>query len=325
MQRLPESHPAQVPAPARASEPAYLELARRDELRRRAAEAVATLGHCRLCPRACGVNRLRDQTGVCRIGRYARVASAFPHLGEEDCLRGWRGSGTIFFSGCNLRCVFCQNHDISHAPAGKPVTAEHLAAVMLELQAAGCHNLNWVTPSHVVPQLLEALPLAAAAGLHLPIVYNSSGYDAVDTLRWLEGVVDIYLPDFKFWDPAVARRLAHAPDYPEVARAAIREMHRQVGDLVCDASGLARRGLLVRHLVLPAGLAGTRLVAEWLAREISPHTRVNVMAQYHPDGRVLMAPRQFPELTRPLDPDEYRQARVDAQAAGLTRLEAERG
>ncbi len=304
--------------------PAYRALARTGELARRAAAALEGLAACRVCPRACGVNRLRDQTGVCRIGRRARVASFFPHFGEEDCLRGWRGSGTIFFGGCNLRCVFCQNHDISHVPAGRPLSAEQLAAVMLELQAAGCHNLNWVTPSHVVPQLLEALALAADRGLRLPIVYNSSGYDAPETLRWLDGVVDIYLPDFKFWDPAVARRLAHAPDYPAVARAALRAMHRQVGDLVCDASGLARRGVLVRHLVLPGGLAGTRSVAAWLARELSPRTWINVMAQYHPAGPVRAAPEQYPELNRPLEPGEFGQALAEARAAGLSRFD-ERG
>lgn len=307
------------------TDPAYLALARTGELARRAAAAVESLAACRVCPRACGVNRLRDQTGVCGIGRQARVASFFPHHGEEDCLRGWRGSGTIFLGGCNLRCVFCQNHDISHVPAGRVVTAEQLAGIMLELQAAGCHNLNWVTPSHVVPQLLEALARAADQGLRLPVVYNTSAYDAVETLRWLEGVVDIYLPDFKFWDPAVARRLARAPDYPRVARAALREMHRQVGDLVCDASGLARRGVLVRHLVLPGGLAGTPSVAAWLTREISPATYINVMAQYHPDGAVRAAPGRFPELSRPLEPHEYAQALAEVRAAGLSRLDQRGG
>lgn len=310
--------------PADETYPTYRILARTGELARRAAAAVETLAACRVCPRGCGVNRLRDQIGVCRTGRRVRVASFFPHHGEEDCLRGWRGSGTIFLGGCNLRCVFCQNHDISHVPAGREVTAEQLADIMLELQDVGCHNLNWVTPSHVVPQLLEALALAAERGLRLPVVYNTSGYDTLETLRWLDGVVDIYLPDFKFWDPAVARRLARAPDYPAVARAALREMHRQVGDLVCDASGLARRGVLVRHLVLPGGQAGTRAVAEWLARELSPATYVNLMSQYHPDGPVLEAPAQFPALSRPLEPGEFATAQAEARAAGLHRFD-ERG
>jgi putative pyruvate formate lyase activating enzyme len=297
--------------------PSYRALARSGELQRRAAAAREALRACRVCPHACGVNRLEDRTGICGVGRLARVASWFPHHGEEDCLRGWRGSGTIFLAGCNLRCVFCQNYDISHAPAGAPVTADRLADLMLELQAAGCHNVNWVTPSHVVPQLLEALARAAARGLRLPIVYNTSAYDAVDTLRWLDGVVDIYLPDFKFWDPAVAARLTRAPDYPAAARAALREMHRQVGDLVCDASGLARRGVLVRHLVMPGGLAGTASVAAWLAREISPRTCVNVMPQYRPAGAVRRVLGQFPDLARPLDAGEHENALAAARAAGL--------
>lgn len=300
--------------------PAYRALARSGELERRAAAAREALRACRVCPHACGVNRLEGQTGVCGVGRWARVASWFPHHGEEDCLRGWGGSGTIFLAGCNLRCVFCQNYDISHAPAGAPVTADRLADLMLELQAAGCHNVNWVTPSHVVPQLLEALARAAERGLRLPIVYNTSAYDAVETLRWLDGVVDLYLPDFKFWDPAVAARLTRAPDYPAVARAALREMHRQVGDLVCDASGLARRGLLVRHLVMPGGLAGTASVAAWLAREVSPHTCVNVMAQYRPAGAVRRVLGQFPGLARPLDAGEHAIALAEARAAGLHRF-----
>lgn len=303
--------------------PAYLELAQSGELRRRAEQARSALAVCRVCPRRCEVNRLAGEVGFCGIGRLARVASAFPHYGEEDCLRGWQGSGTIFLGGCNLRCVFCQNHDISHRPAGDLLNAGELAAVMLRLQAAGCHNINWVTPSHVVPQLLEALALAAEAGLRLPIVYNSSGYDSVETLRWLDGVVDIYMPDFKFWSPEAARRLAHAPDYPERTRAAIREMHRQVGDLQFDEHGLARRGLLVRHLVMPGNLAGTAEIAGWLVREISPHTYINLMDQYHPAGRVLgpAGARLYPELQRRITRAEWRRAREVAEQAGLYRFD----
>lgn len=310
-------------APQPQTWPAYLRLAQTGELRQRAEQARQTLAACRVCPHKCGVNRLSDETGICGIGRLARVASAFPHFGEEDCLRGWRGSGTIFLGGCNLRCVFCQNHDISHRPAGEPMPPQTLAKLMLALQDAGCHNINWVTPSHVVPQLLEALALAAEAGLHLPIVYNSSGYDSLETLRWLDGVVDIYMPDFKFWSAEVARRLTHAPDYPAIARAAIREMHRQVGDLELDEHGLARRGLLVRHLVMPENLAGTADVAAWLAREISPRTYFNLMDQYHPAGRVLSPTgRQlWPELTRGITRAEYQCARSAAEQAGLTRFD----
>jgi putative pyruvate formate lyase activating enzyme len=309
-----------------ATHPAYLALARTGELQRRAARAVAALGECRCCPRQCGAKRLNDQTGFCRTGRFVRVASAFPHLGEEDCLRGWNGSGTIFFSGCNLRCVFCQNYDISHKPSGRLTSAERLAEIMIELQNLGCHNINWVTPSHVVPQVLEALALAVGRGLGIPMVYNSGGYDSVETLRWLEDVVDIYMPDFKFWDPAVAGRLATARDYPAVARAAIREMHRQVGDLELDENGLARRGLLVRHLVMPNGLAGTAEIAGWLAQEISPQTYINVMDQYHPEGEVLPAPakRVYADLARPLTAEEYRKAIAQARKAGLSRFDQRR-
>lgn len=304
--------------------PAYLALLRSGDLKRRAAAAVEALARCRCCPRACEVNRSHGRLGTCRIGRQARVASHFPHLGEEDCLRGWRGSGTIFFSGCNLRCVFCQNYGISHEGGGGVAPASRLAEMMLELQALGCHNVNWVTPSHVVPQALEALALAAEEGLRLPVVYNSSGYDALDTLRWLDGVVDIYMPDFKFWEPDVAARLAMARDYPEAARAAIREMHRQVGDLVVDDEGLARRGLLIRHLVMPNGLSGTRRFAEWLAGEISADSYVNVMAQYHPDGQILGSSGRYDDLARPICSREVRCALAEAQAAGLHRFDRRR-
>ncbi|MEJ5237331.1 radical SAM protein [Limisphaera sp. VF-2] len=321
-QRANHDASAAPPAPPR-TWPAYLGLLQDGTLRQRAALAREALAACRVCPRQCGVNRLENKTGVCGVGRLAVVASAFPHFGEEDCLRGWGGSGTIFLSGCNLRCVFCQNHDISHTVRGQPMTAEQLADVMLALQKAGCHNINWVTPSHVVPQLLEALALAAEAGLQLPIVYNTSAYDAVETLRWLDGVVDIYMPDFKFWSPAVARRLAHAEDYPEMARAALREMHRQVGDLILDEHGLARRGLLVRHLVMPHNLAGTAEVTAWLARELSPHTYLNLMDQYRPAGQVTgpEGHRRFPELGRPITAAEWRRARAEAERAGIHRFD----
>ncbi|MGH7406986.1 MAG: radical SAM protein, partial [Candidatus Methylomirabilales bacterium] len=239
--------------------PAYLKLGV-EELERRAEAALAGLASCRVCPRDCEVNRLADETAICKIGRHAKVGSAFPHFGEEDCVRGWKGSGTIFFSLCNLRCVFCQNFDISQAGEGSTVTPERLAALMLSLQDKGCHNINFVTPEHVVPQILEALPHAVQGGLRLPIVYNTSAYDSLESLGHLDGIVDIYMPDFKVWDRQVAKRYLKAPDYPEAARAAIKEMHRQVGPLTFDERGLARRGLLVRHLVMPGGLGGTREV-----------------------------------------------------------------
>lgn len=298
--------------------PAYLEQSL-GELRARAEEAVTRLGDCTMCPRSCRVNRLEGQTATCRTGRFARVAGCFPHVGEERCLTGSHGSGTIFFSWCSLRCVFCQNFDVSHEGPGDEAPPEALAAMMLELQAAGCHNINLVTPSHVVPQVLEALPLAVRRGLHIPIVYNTGGYDSVETLRLLDGIVDIYMPDFKFWDSAPALRLLQARDYPAVARAALREMHRQVGDLVIGGNGLARHGLLVRHLVMPAGTAGTAEIMRFLADEISADTWVNVMDQYRPAGRVSR--QRFREIDRRVSAREYDDAVASAIAAGLRRLD----
>lgn len=303
--------------------PAYVHLLESGELRKRAADAVASMSKCRACPRNCGVNRLQDERGFCRAGRLARVASYFPHHGEEDCLRGRRGSGTIFLSGCNLRCVFCQNFDISQQDSGSQVQAADLAAMMIDLQKSGAHNINWVSPSHFVPQLLEGLALAAEQGLRLPIVYNSGGYDSLTALQWLHGAVDIYMPDFKYWEPDVAEKLSGARDYPDVARVAIMEMHRQVGDLQLDNRGLARRGLLVRHLVLPGGLAGTAQIAAWVAREVSKETYINLMDQYHPDGLLLEAASgAYPgALRRRLEPDEYLEAKRVARHAGLSRFD----
>ena len=307
-------------------EPCYLALYRSGELRRRAERAVEELATCRACPRDCGINRLADKTAVCKTGRYARVASYFPHRGEEDCLRGWRGSGTIFFAWCNLRCVFCQNFDISQQPAGDEAPPERLAETMLELQEQGCHNINFVTPEHVVPQILEALPLAVEAGLRLPLVYNTSGYDALGSLRLLDGVIDIYMPDFKMWDPALSLKYLKAKDYPEAARTAIREMYRQVGDLTFDEHGLARRGLLVRHLVMPGGVAGSAEILRFLAEEISARTYVNVMDQYFPAGKVGRNPK-YDDIARATDQTEYKTAVDLASEAGLridTRDEARR-
>lgn len=303
-------------------EPAYLALWRSGELERRARTAVRELAHCRFCPRTCDADRLADESGVCKTGRYAQVSSHFPHFGEEDCLRGWNGSGTIFFSWCNLRCVFCQNFDISQGGQGVTVTPERLAGMMVELQAAGCHNLNLVTPEHVVPQVLEALVLAAARGLRLPIVYNTSAYDAPRSLELLDGVVDIYMPDFKFWNPELARRYLKAPDYPEAARHALREMHRQVGVLKLDEHGLARRGVLVRHLVMPGCGDDTAAILHFLATELSPDTYLNLMDQYYPAGRVDAT--HYPELNRHVSSAEYLQAQVAAAEAGLWRLDERR-
>ncbi len=301
--------------------PAYTNLTLK-ALQERAAQALDELGACRVCPWACGVNRLQDERHICRIGRYAVVASYFPHFGEEDCLRGWRGSGTIFFSGCNLRCVFCQNWDISQRVRGQTVTPQQLAAIMLELQDAGCHNINWVTPEHVVPQLLEALPIAVEKGLRLPIVYNTSAFDSLKSLELLEGIVDIYMPDFKFWSPEKAKRYLKHAQYPAVARQVIREMHRQVGVLQLNAQGLAVRGLLVRHLVMPGMLEETFRILEFIAQEISRNTYINIMDQYYPAFQVNE--RRYPEINRRLQQEEFRQAVQYARQLGLTRLDEPR-
>jgi putative pyruvate formate lyase activating enzyme len=304
-----------------AFEPAYLETYRSGALARRVEEALSMLAPCTVCSRACRIDRLADERKLCGTGRLARVASFFPHFGEEDCLRGRHGSGTIFFSRCNLRCVFCQNWETSQQGAGRDADATTLAAMMLTLQDAGCHNVNLVTPEHVVPQVLEALPIAIAGGLRLPLVYNTSAYDAPHSLRLLDGVVDIYMPDFKVWDPSIAARWLGAKDYPEVARAAITEMHRQVGDLTLDGDGVAVRGVLVRHLVMPGALDDTTAILRWLAETLGPDTYVNVMDQYRPAWRVAREPGRWPDLERSTTGDEHRRAVAVARAAGLRRLD----
>ncbi len=302
--------------------PAYLETWKSGELARRVDLALATLERCTVCPRDCAVNRLADEKAVCKVGRRAKVSSYFPHFGEEDCLRGWNGSGTIFFSWCNLKCVFCQNWETSNEGAGDEVGPRELAEMMLELQARGCHNINFVTPEHVVPQILEALPDAVAGGLRLPIVYNTSAYDSLDSLRLMDGIVDIYMPDFKYWDTAASAHFLKAKDYPERARMAIREMHRQVGDLEIQSdSRLALRGLLVRHLLMPDAHDDTARILEWLAREISPATYVNVMDQYSPNGMVVRQPDKYRVLNRRITDGEHEQALRLARAAGLHRID----
>jgi putative pyruvate formate lyase activating enzyme len=299
------------------SEPVYLRTYARGELGGRVERALELLQGCKVCPRSCKVNRLQDKFGVCKVGRHAVVSSHFPHHGEEDCLRGWRGSGTIFFTGCNLRCVFCQNFDISWQVRGTPTPPRVLANMMLELQAQGCHNINLVTPEHVAPQIVEALPFAIERGLRLPLVYNTSAYDSMETLALLDGLVDIYMPDFKYWDSEMARKYSRAPNYPEVARRVLKEMHRQVGDLEMAHNGLARRGLLVRHLVMPGDAAGTQAVMQWLADELSPETYVNVMGQYYPAGKVSRF--DHTEINRRLTPAEFERAVNAAWHAGLRR------
>ncbi len=296
---------------------AYLEACRSGRLREWIGAAVSLLESCRVCPHNCGVNRLVGEAGRCRTGREAIVSSYGPHFGEEAPLVGKHGSGTIFFANCNLTCLFCQNYSISQLGEGQEVRKEELAGMMLALQAKGCHNINLVSPTHVVPQILEALELAVQLGLHLPLVYNSGGYDSVQTLRMLDGIVDIYMPDMKYDDEGIARELSGIENYPEINRAAIKEMHRQVGDLEMNQEGVGQRGLLVRHLVLPHGLAGTRGVVDFLSKEISCNTYVNIMGQYHPCYRAF----QVPSLGRGVSSSEFLEALVLAGEAGLSRLD----
>jgi putative pyruvate formate lyase activating enzyme len=299
----------------------YLNLYEQDELQERIKRARQLLAPCRLCPRRCGVNRLkRGQLGICRTGEKAMVASFGPHFGEESPLVGKGGSGSIFFSHCNLLCLFCQNYEISHCPdqeEGVATSPEQLAMIMVDLQEQGCHNINLITPSHVLPQILEALPFAIEKGLHLPLIYNSSGYDSVESLQLLENIIDIYMPDFKFWNPEHGKRYAQAHDYPEVARLALKEMHRQVGDLIMDQNGLTTRGVLFRHLIMPGCLDETEEILNFIAREISVASYVNIMDQYHPCGKAC----EIEALNRPVSNEEYRQAIEMAQQAGLTRLD----
>jgi putative pyruvate formate lyase activating enzyme len=309
-------------------EPAYLRVYGSGGLGERSRRALAELQDCCACPRNCHVNRLEGVARVCHTGRHAIVSSAFPHFGEEDCLRGWNGSGTIFFGMCNLRCVFCQNWDISQKRSGEELDAGRIADLMLSLQERGCHNINFVTPEHVAPQVVEAIAEAVPRGLVLPIVYNTSAYDAVSSLALLDGLVDIYMPDFKFWNRESARRLAKAKDYPERAREAILEMHRQVGDLRFGQDGLARRGLLVRHLVMPGQEDEAEAIFRWLASEVSPHTYVNIMGQYRPafqtGERRRDGTRKYADIDRQPLAAEMEAARSAARRAGLSRFDHRR-
>lgn len=300
--------------------PSYIALYSQGLLDERIQQAVEMLKECRVCPRECLADRSVGELGVCRTGRRAELSSYHAHFGEEEPLVGRNGSGTIFITHCNLLCSFCQNYDISHEGRGHEASPDVLAGLMIELKIRGCHNINFVTPSHVIPQILEALPIAIEAGLNVPLVYNSGGYDRVETLRLLDGVFDIYMPDFKFWDNAIAERFMGVKDYADRTREAVKEMHRQVGDLVMNEEGIAQRGLLVRHLVMPEGLAGTYDIARFLAEEVSSDTYINVMGQYRPCGDA----GQWPELSRPLYVEELNQAKELARKAGLHRLDDRR-
>ena len=302
------------------NQPAYRDLLETGELIQRVKTAYARLAKCDICAHGCGVDRLSGETGICRTGYRALVSSYGPHLGEEDPLRGNRGSGTIFFARCNLSCQYCQNYDISQTDSGQEVEPEDLASIMLELQDHGCHNINFVSPSHVVPQILAGVLVAAQAGLQIPLVYNTGGYDALPSLQLLDGVIDIYMPDMKYADAEIAERFSRISNYPRVNQVAVIEMHRQVGDLHLDLRGIATRGLLIRHLILPENLAGTDQIINFLANKISTETYLNLMDQYRPSYRA----HEFPELNRRIKPEEFRAAIQLALSTGLTRLDKRR-
>ena len=284
--------------------PSYVRLHEEGKLNHRIQHLTEFLKECRLCPRGCGVNRLDGEVGVCQAGTELTVSSAFPHFGEESPLVGRHGSGTIFLTHCNLRCAFCQNYDISHLGNGERITSSDLARVMLRLQEMGCHNINFVTPTQYAPQILSSFPEAIEKGLRLPIVYNCSGYESLEVIRLLEGMVDIYMPDVKYLDEKHSKRFSNAPDYPEVVRQVLKEMHRQVGDLTMDSKGVAERGLLIRHLVMPNGVASSEAVLKFVAEEISVHSYVNVMDQYRPEYRA----NEYPEINRRITHKEYLEA-----------------
>jgi putative pyruvate formate lyase activating enzyme len=296
--------------------PAYLALLRSGELKSRVQTAYEQLHNCELCGRACHIDRY-ESLGACKTGTRAVVASYHPHMGEEDPLRGGHGSGTIFFAWCNLNCQFCQNYDISQLGHGQQVEPEDLAVMMLALQEQGCHNINVVSPTHVAPQILAAVLMAAQSGLRLPLVWNTGGYDSLTALALLDGIVDIYMPDIKYADAETGLKYSRVKDYPAVNQAAVKEMYRQVGDLTLDENGIALRGLLVRHLVMPAELAGTAEVVRFLAKEVSRDTYINVMDQYRPCYKAA----EIPPLDRPITQAEYKQAMQQARQAGLHRFD----
>jgi putative pyruvate formate lyase activating enzyme len=281
--------------------PAYIGLFKKGELDNRIRHLRESLKECRLCPRECCVNRLEGETGYCGAGAELTVSSAFPHFGEEPPLVGYHGSGTIFLAHCNLRCIFCQNYDISHMGKGEQIAPFDMARAMVKLQEMGCHNINFVTPTHYASQIVASLPKAVEMGLRLPIVYNCSGYESIEVIRLLEGIVDIYMPDIKFMDGKSSTRYSNAPDYPEVVKEVLKEMHRQVGDLTTNSKGIAEKGLLIRHLVMPGGVASTETVLKFIAEEISVHSYVNIMDQYRPEYRA----HEYAEISRRITHSEY--------------------
>ena len=298
-------------------EPIYIKTFRSGQLQEKIQTARKIMNACEICPRQCRVNRNSGETGICKTAGNAVLYRYKVHYGEETPLIGANGSGSFFFTHCNLRCIFCQNFEMSHQGKGREITAEEMAGMMLTLQKSGCSNINFITPTHVIPQILSALGIAIHKGLSIPLVYNSSGYESVETLKLLDGVIDIYMPDFKFWDPEISEKLCGVRDYAEKTRAAIIEMHRQTGDLVLDETGTARRGLLLRHLILPSGLAGTRDIMRFTARQISPNTYVNIMPQFKPYYRS----REVRELMNRITECDYADVLKTAREEGITRID----
>ncbi|MEE9591059.1 MAG: radical SAM protein [Thermodesulfobacteriota bacterium] len=295
--------------------PSYIKLYNSGELEKRSGLLNEVLKECRLCPRRCGVNRLQGKTGVCSAGKDLMISSAFPHFGEEPPLVGYYGSGTIFLTHCNLRCIFCQNFDISHLGEGRSTTTSEMAKQMLRLQRKGCHNINFVTPTHYAPQIVASLIKAVEDGLELPIVWNCGGYESIDVIRLLEGIVDIYMPDIKYSRSESAMRYSNAADYPDVVKEVVKEMHRQVGDLVLDSRGIAIKGLLVRHLVMPGGVEETKEIIRFVAEEISMETYINIMDQYRP----MYKAGEYQEINRRITSDEYAEAIETAKRYGFHR------
>jgi len=295
--------------------PSYRKL-NSNELERKIEQAYSLMNPCRVCPRECQVNRAEDELGMCHVGKNAIVSSYGAHFGEESPLVGKGGSGTIFMAGCNLKCAFCQNYDISHSVEGFEVSTKELAQFMIALQSRGCHNINIVTPTHVVPQILKALKIAIGQGLNVPLVYNCGGYESIETLKNINGIFDIYMPDIKYADEEVSQRLSKAKNYPSIVKACLKEMHKQVGNLIVNKDGIALRGLIVRHLVLPNGLAGTNEIVSFISEEISKDTYLNIMAQYRPCYKA----NEYSQINRRITIDEYQAAVNAAKEEGLTRL-----
>lgn len=298
-------------------QPSYIKLYETGELSKRIDALNKILEDCHLCPRNCRVNRFQGEKGVCRVGSLPMVSSFHPHFGEERPLVGYYGSGTIFLTYCNLKCLFCQNYDISHLGEGREVSLKELGDMMISLMRQGCHNINFVTPTHQAAQIVSALSYAIEKGLEIPLVYNCGGYESLETIKLLDGIFDIYMPDFKYGDNNAAKKLSAVSDYVETAKQAIKEMHRQVGDLVIDKRGIAQQGLLIRHLVLPDGLAGTREVMRFIAKEISKNTYVNIMDQYRPCYQAF----EHPPMDRRITGEEFEEAVRIAREEGLERLD----